>query len=338
MAKKKYGIGKNPNSHLRGVYKVNSKFFNKPNLNNSYWAGFIAADGNIRRETVLRIKLSTRERGHLDIFSKQLAFGGKIHTYEQRSKKGTYADYVEMSFASKEICDDLNKHWNIVARKTYDYCMPKIQDKGLLDAFIVGYIDGDGTVEYYRKKRGIASLSMIVVGRMCVLEVFKSRFEEILSDTSPNITKEGSSKQLHRLGVSGKKAVKLYKHFQSIAVPKLKRKWDYYPKSTWGYERWATNNDKYCGKLLYFNKNKRCSWHYHRIKDETFYVSSGKAIIKHSFEDDINNACSTLLKKGDTFHVPVGMRHQVIALEDTEILEISTTHFEDDSYRLIKGD
>ena len=41
----------------------------------------------------------------------------------------------------------------------------------------------------------------------------------------------------------------------------------------WGYEKWITNNEKYCGKLLYFNKGKKCSWHYHEIKEETFLRS-----------------------------------------------------------------
>jgi len=37
-------------------------------------------------------------------------------------------------------------------------------------------------------------------------------------------------------------------------------------------------------------------------------------------------------------HIPTGMRHQFVALKDTELFEFSTTHFEEDSYRLEKGD
>jgi mannose-6-phosphate isomerase-like protein (cupin superfamily) len=44
----------------------------------------------------------------------------------------------------------------------------------------------------------------------------------------------------------------------------------------WGYEKWIVNKEEYCGKLLFFNKDKRCSWHYHKIKDEVFYLQSGK--------------------------------------------------------------
>ena len=44
------------------------------------------------------------------------------------------------------------------------------------------------------------------------------------------------------------------------------------------------------------------------------------------------------MEPGDSFHVPVGLKHQMIALEDSELFEFSTEHFEEDSYRVIKGD
>ena len=43
----------------------------------------------------------------------------------------------------------------------------------------------------------------------------------------------------------------------------------------WGYEKWICNTEEYCGKLLHFIKGKRCSWHYHVLKDETFYLEEG---------------------------------------------------------------
>ena len=106
----------------------------------------------------------------------------------------------------------------------------------------------------------------------------------------------------------------------------------------WGFEKWIVNKEQYCGKLLYFVKGKRCSWHYHKIKDEVFYIQSGKIMVKYSKDDDLKNAEETILERGDNFHVHVGLRHQMIALEDTELFEFSTQHFDSDSYRIIKGD
>ena len=120
----------------------------------------------------------------------------------------------------------------------------------------------------------------------------------------------------------------------------------------WGFEKWIVNNDKYCGKLLYIIKGKKTSLHYHRIKDETFYVHSGKATVY--FTDDlvmlnqqhkvlgdlgIYNALEKIvLKPGDNFYIPTGRIHQIIGTEDTELYEFSTKHEDSDSHRIIKGD
>lgn len=106
----------------------------------------------------------------------------------------------------------------------------------------------------------------------------------------------------------------------------------------WGFEKWIVNNEKYCGKILYIVKDHRCSWHYHKIKDETFYVQSGKIKLIYSITDFMHAADEVILEKGSHFHIPVGLRHQMIALEDTELFEFSTQHFDEDSYRIIKGD
>jgi mannose-6-phosphate isomerase-like protein (cupin superfamily) len=45
-----------------------------------------------------------------------------------------------------------------------------------------------------------------------------------------------------------------------------------------------------------------------------------------------------ILYPGDVIEIPVGLRHQMFSLTGGELIEISTEHFEDDSYRVIKGD
>ena len=106
----------------------------------------------------------------------------------------------------------------------------------------------------------------------------------------------------------------------------------------WGFEKWIVNNEEYCGKLLYFVKGKKCSWHYHIKKDEVFYLHSGKIRVIFNTENDIETAEEIILGPGDNFHVYRGLRHQMQALEDSELFEFSTQHFDSDSYRIIKGD
>ena len=106
----------------------------------------------------------------------------------------------------------------------------------------------------------------------------------------------------------------------------------------WGYELWIHNDVNYCGKLLFFNKGKKCSLHYHKLKNETFYLRSG--VLKCTFymlgEED--EKTEIIMRAGDIKEIPVGLVHQMEALEDSELFEFSTEHFDEDSYRITKGD
>ena len=106
----------------------------------------------------------------------------------------------------------------------------------------------------------------------------------------------------------------------------------------WGYEKWIVNSEQYCGKLLFIAKGKQCSWHFHKKKDEVFYVQSGKIKIYYGWDDNIEMARKLVLEPGDKFHVPIGMKHRMYGLLDTELFEFSTEHFDEDSNRIQPGD
>ena len=112
---------------------------------------------------------------------------------------------------------------------------------------------------------------------------------------------------------------------------------NFVPKG-WGFEKWIHNSELYCGKLLYFVKDKKCSWHYHKLKDEVFYVQSGRIKVYYGDTDKLEDAKTIILGPGDNFHVYAGLRHRMEAIEDTELFEFSTQHFDSDSYRIMKGD
>lgn len=116
---------------------------------------------------------------------------------------------------------------------------------------------------------------------------------------------------------------------------------NFVPKG-WGFEKWIVNKEEYCGKVLFFVKGKKCSYHYHKLKDETFFVQSGKVELKFCpdamFDNHLDLCKKYVLEKGDTFHIPRNARHQILALEDSEIIEFSTQHFDEDSYRVVRGD
>ena len=105
----------------------------------------------------------------------------------------------------------------------------------------------------------------------------------------------------------------------------------------WGHEVWIVNNPSYCGKILVVKKGKRCSLHFHKEKTETMFVNKGQIEMTYGSLDSTVRSKVVLLV-GDAFHIPPLMVHQFLALEDSEIIEVSTQHFEQDSFRLEKGD
>jgi mannose-6-phosphate isomerase-like protein (cupin superfamily) len=105
----------------------------------------------------------------------------------------------------------------------------------------------------------------------------------------------------------------------------------------WGHEVIFVNNDKYCGKILHFKKGAKFSMHYHLIKQETWYVSSGKFLFKYINTSNAD-VVETELNIGDTVTNEIGEPHQIICLEEGDIFEVSTQHFDSDSYRVMKGD
>jgi len=117
----------------------------------------------------------------------------------------------------------------------------------------------------------------------------------------------------------------------------LPRKGDKYEKA-WGYELWIVNHDAYCGKLLVFNKDKKFSMHYHMIKEESWYVAKGKFEYRW-INTETAETKVTWLEEGDVVDLERGQPHQLIALtKGATIFEVSTKHYEEDSYRVVKGD
>ena len=108
-------------------------------------------------------------------------------------------------------------------------------------------------------------------------------------------------------------------------------------EKAWGHEIIFENNEKYCGKLLVFKAGRKFSMHYHMIKDETWYVQEGEFIYRWIDTEtaQVHHKC---LFPGDAVRVPPGHPHQLEAMTDATIFEVSTEHFDEDSYRVMPGD
>ena len=105
----------------------------------------------------------------------------------------------------------------------------------------------------------------------------------------------------------------------------------------WGREViWADNN-LYCGTFLEFKAGKKFSMHFHAEKLETWFVLSGSFRIYY-INTDTAEILSQTLNTGDVWHNDTLDPHQLEALEDSVIIEVSTQDSSWDNYRVMPGD
>jgi mannose-6-phosphate isomerase len=95
----------------------------------------------------------------------------------------------------------------------------------------------------------------------------------------------------------------------------------------WGYEiHWAVTG-RYLGKILHVNRGEALSLQYHELKDETQLVIKGSVDIELGGPDGV--LTTRRMREGDTLHITPGTRHRITALEDTDIVEVSTPEIDD---------
>jgi quercetin dioxygenase-like cupin family protein len=95
----------------------------------------------------------------------------------------------------------------------------------------------------------------------------------------------------------------------------------------WGHEVWWAETEHYAGKLLHINAGHALSLQYHREKDETSYLLSGRLrLAQGSTTDSLNQR---EVEPGRAWRNEPGVVHSIEALEDSVVLEVSTPHLDD---------
>lgn len=95
----------------------------------------------------------------------------------------------------------------------------------------------------------------------------------------------------------------------------------------WGTELLIAQTETYIGKVLWMQAGSGGAFQYHVQKDETFYLFSGKALVRYKTDD--GTVCEVPMCAGESYHVPPGSPHQVDAVTDCVFFEASTPHFDD---------
>src|SRR5688572_27683430 len=94
----------------------------------------------------------------------------------------------------------------------------------------------------------------------------------------------------------------------------------------WGHETIWAQSDLYVGKILHINAGHELSVQYHNKKDETVHLLSGEIAYRVKNGDVLEDV---QLKVGESFRITPGTIHQMVALTDCDILEVSTPELDD---------
>jgi mannose-6-phosphate isomerase-like protein (cupin superfamily) len=94
----------------------------------------------------------------------------------------------------------------------------------------------------------------------------------------------------------------------------------------WGHETIWAHTDRYVGKILHINAGQALSVQYHNKKDETVHLLNGDLIYRVKLGDELEDM---RLTKGQSFRITPGTVHQMEAITDCDILEVSTPELDD---------
>lgn len=94
----------------------------------------------------------------------------------------------------------------------------------------------------------------------------------------------------------------------------------------WGHELIWAHTDRYVGKILHINKGESLSYQYHVVKDETIRLLTG--VLEMDIERDGERRKLRLIP-GECLHIAPGMKHRMSAVEDCDVLEVSTPELDD---------
>jgi hypothetical protein len=195
-------------------YEHNFSFFDEPNMINSYWAGFIAADGYLNDERkCLRLLVAHKDKAILYRFKRAIGFTGPVcdDTYGM--------SYIQI-YAADRLLYDLKKNFNITTKKSLTL-KPPVLPKLLSLAFIAGYIDGDG---WRTKSRNTPCIGFQGTKRVVnwICDYLNKHFPATSAVTEARKRKDS---RCYQATIYGSRVNFLQYQVNLLDLPVLKRKW-----------------------------------------------------------------------------------------------------------------
>lgn len=200
-------------------YQKNHNFFKNKNPLNCYWAGFIAADGNISSKgSTLKIALSAKDAEHLEKLSGLLSEDYCLRE-EERNLNDKMYNTISFGLSSKQWKEDLERNWNITPTKSLTLKFPELDSLENKKAFICGYIDGDGSICVSNKK-----LSLQILGTESFLSSILNVFCEVGVIEQGAVT-IAEHRRICTLSFGSSTALGVLSFLYDESLPLLDRKW-----------------------------------------------------------------------------------------------------------------
>lgn len=217
------------NPFIFRLYSLNENFFAIPNEKNCFWAGFIGADGCLKKSGqtyVLIVELAKEDECVLQQLQSDLEYQGIIQQ-RTRLRQGKLRYSVRLDISNSIIGNDLINNFNIIPQKTKRLEPPSYLDNELLLHWLKGYISGDGTVFLDKECKNltinVTSSSEKVVH--FVKQLIDKNFPEAYRQKQ-NLVKKIGDINCYVYCVNGIKACFLFDRLRKLNSPKLDRKWN----------------------------------------------------------------------------------------------------------------
>lgn len=214
---------------VKRKYNINFDYFKEVTLENSYWAGFIAADGSINKSGGIGICLNGKDHNHLEKFKEAVKFEGPIRFYNILTPSGNPTTQSRFYSNVKSYQKDLYENFNICSgNKTQNLEPPQNLTINQSLAYLKGFIDGDGHI-----KSGPRVKRVEIIGTHSIIEWCKNLVNSVTADLKrndcSNVRVHHRSKMCSIYQVSGPQFLKLAFILQKLNLPGLERKWSQIP-------------------------------------------------------------------------------------------------------------
>ena len=215
------------------IYRFKEDFFETPNINNSYWAGWFLGDSSIcdsniyggkKRNATVDLKIKSTDKSILDKFKQEIDGNFKIHSLRRFDKRtNKYYESVWFKITSSKICEDLRSNFNITSQKSKFYVFPDHLSFDNKAALLVGLIESDGWISLDKKKN-------LIFGICCSTEEMGKAIQKFFSNIMANDKRNGCLRQqgkIWKITYCGNRLVpKLLKPLYDLTVFNLERKWE----------------------------------------------------------------------------------------------------------------